>query len=76
MSIPDVNWLKVNPDVIDVPGGAEGQSDLTLTVPWVQAFRGKTFQVMIWSHSVPLDGHAMEIGAGLISRLRFTVKNP
>src|SRR5262249_42932862 len=72
--IPDTGWVKVDPVMLDIPGGAVGQSQILLTVPRDKAYRGKTFQVMIWSHSVALDGHSMEIGTGLLSRLRFTIK--
>ena len=72
--IPDLRWITILPATVDIPGKQTGQSQIVLTVPKDRAYAGKMYQVTIWAHSIPLDGHAVEFGAGLLCRLIFTVK--
>jgi hypothetical protein len=72
--IPDVKWIQVQPNVLALGAHEEKEAVLVLTVPRKKTFRGRYYQAMIWSHGVPSPTQAMTISAGLLSKLRFRVK--
>jgi hypothetical protein len=72
--IPDIHWIKVTPDRLDLPGRGEGRCHLTLLIPKNKMYRHKYYQATIWSHGEPLPGQGVVISAGLLSRLRFKVR--
>jgi hypothetical protein len=69
--IPDVNWVSIEPPVLDIPPQGRALCRIQLKVPPQNRYRRKYYQAMIWSRTEPRSGQAVSIGAGLISRLRF-----
>ena len=70
--IPDRSWVQVSPNRFTLDGHSEQSCEVTLTVPNEKRYRGRTFQVMIWTRGVPANVKGMPLGAGLLSRVRFT----
>jgi hypothetical protein len=73
-AIPDVQWIQAQPRVLELGAHEEKEAELVLHVPRKKAFRGKYYQAMIWSHGVPSTTQGMTISAGLLSKLRFRIK--
>jgi hypothetical protein len=72
--IPDVQWIQVQPRELELGAHEEKETELVLKVPRKKAYRGGYFQAMIWSHGVPSSTQGMTISAGLLSKLRFRIK--
>jgi hypothetical protein len=70
-SIPDLLWVRITPDHFVIPAHGTYHCAVSLNVPNRKEHRRKLFQVMLWSRTAPIDGHPMEVSAGLLSRLRF-----
>lgn len=68
-SIPDVEWIEIIQREFVVEPGEFAKTDVIISVPDDEQYRGKKYQVFIWSHTV---GRA--IGVGLKSKLLFTVR--
>ena len=71
-AIPDVHWVQVVPVTVLLSARQSAVCSVIITVPDEKKYAHKTYQVMIWSHSRPDSENAVSIGAGLLSRLRFT----
>jgi hypothetical protein len=72
--IPDVKWIQAEPRVLELGAHEEKEADLVLKVPQDKTFRGGYFQAMIWSHGIPSTAEGMTISAGLLSKVRFRIK--
>jgi hypothetical protein len=73
LAIPDLSWVRIEPEELMIPAHREGSFRVILTIPKKAAFRNKNFQVMIWSRSIPLIASAASVNSGLLSRLRFKI---
>jgi hypothetical protein len=73
-AIPDIRWVKVTPNQVDIPANSRAMCRVEITVPEKKIYRNKHYQVMLWSRSQPKGSQHVSIGAGLISRLRFTTE--
>ena len=69
--IPDAAWIKLEADSMVLAPGQMGVSDVCINVPPDSTLRGRKFQVMIWSRTIPRPGDF--IACGLKSRVLFTV---
>jgi hypothetical protein len=67
--IPDVSWVKLSQTEFVVEPGEAAKTDVIISIPDKEKYRGGKYQVFIWSHTV---GRA--VGVGLKSKLLFTVE--
>ena len=67
--VPDTGWIKLEQERFQVQPGGNAITDVLVSVPREEQYRGHHFQVWLWSHAVSDAG----IGAGLKSRLLFSV---
>jgi len=73
-AIPSATWLTFSQPRVTIPAHRSVLIPLKLKIPNRRAFRGQTFQVMIWTRMIPENNQSMQIGAGLLSRLRFIAR--
>lgn len=71
-AIPDVSWVELSQDLHTVEPGLQAISDILISIPDDDQYMGKTFQVIIWSHSLARPGSGMSLAYGLKSRIIFT----
>jgi len=69
--IPDAAWIKIETDSMVLAPGQMGVSDVCINVPPDSTLRGRKFQVMLWSRTIPRPGDF--IACGLKSRVLFTI---
>ncbi len=69
--IPDATWIGIETDSMVLAPGQMGVSDVCISVPADSTLRGRKFQVMLWSRTIPRPGDFM--ACGLKSRVLFTV---
>jgi hypothetical protein len=67
-AIPDTNWIAVERKSFVIPPESEMSTDITITIPFEDRFRGKKYQVFVWSHTV-----GETLGVGLRSKLLITI---
>ena len=72
-AVPDLSWIALtqNRHVISAKGSAT--TEILLSIPDDDQYKGQKFQVTIWSHSVPRPGAGMALAYGLKSRIIFTI---
>ena len=67
--IPDASWIKISCDSFaSLEPGALAMADVLITVPEDDRYSGKSYQAMIWSHTV---GQGL-VACGLKSEVLFT----
>jgi len=68
--IPDLGWISLEQTEFTgiAPKGA-ATTDVLINIPDDDIYRGKKYQVFIWSHTI-----GTKIGVGLKSKLLFTIK--
>jgi hypothetical protein len=71
--IPSLAWISLKPDHLLIDEHDEATCNVVLTIPNERRYRKKTYQVMIWSRSMPKSG-GLTVGAGVLSRLIFTTR--
>jgi hypothetical protein len=69
--IPNAAWIKLETDSMVLAPGQMGVADVCISVPPDSTLRGRKFQVMLWSRTIPRPGDF--IACGLKSRVLFTV---
>jgi hypothetical protein len=69
--IPSANWIKIETDSMVLAPGQMGVSDVCIEVPQDTTLRGRRFQVMLWSRTIPRHGDF--IACGLKTRVLFTI---
>lgn len=70
-SIPDLNWIKLEQtEFTGIKPKEAAITDVVISIPDDDIYRGKRYQVFIWSHTI-----GTKIGVGLKSKLLFTIKN-
>jgi hypothetical protein len=74
LAIPDVRWIRIEPDHLELAPHAQGICHIFIAVPKKSVYKNKTYQVMIWSRSDIGKTSGVGLGAGLLSRLRFRTK--
>jgi len=68
--IPDLSWITLErSEFKEVKPGAEAVTDVIISIPGDEKYRGRKFQVFIWSRTV-----GRSIGVGLKSKLLLTVR--
>lgn len=68
--IPDINWIRLKKSSFKgIKPKKAAVTDVKILIPADDIYKGKKYQVFIWTHSV---GSA--IGIGLKSKLLFTIK--
>jgi hypothetical protein len=71
--IPEASWVSLSDDHFELPAGAPAVSQITLAIPDDAKLLGKTYQFMIWSHSLADPGSGMTLAYGLKSRIIFSI---
>jgi len=71
-SIPDLNWIKVDPSSFDIYSTTVIHSNITLSLPEDESIRGKKYIVYLWSKTSGKEG-ALGVGVGVKSRVLLTV---
>ncbi|MBN1503483.1 MAG: hypothetical protein JW952_00300 [Candidatus Eisenbacteria bacterium] len=69
--IPSAAWIRIETDSMVLAPGQMGVSDVCIDVPPDSTLRGRKFQVMLWSRTLPRPGDF--IACGLKSRVLFTI---
>ncbi|NQT07430.1 MAG: hypothetical protein HQ575_07825 [Candidatus Omnitrophica bacterium] len=67
-AIPDAGWINVQGDSFNLPPESDLSTDIIITVPDDDIYKGKKYQVYIWSHT---EGGA--IAVGLKSKLLISI---
>jgi hypothetical protein len=74
--VPDVAWIQITPGQLAVVPHGVSYADIVIKVPAGRAYRGKTFQAMIWSRGQVRDAKGgVVMSPALLSRLRFTTRS-
>ena len=69
--IPDTSWIKLDKaDFKKIKPNGTAVTNVFVLVPNEKQYRGKKYQVFIWSHTV-----GQSIGIGLKSKLLFAIKS-
>lgn len=69
--IPDLGWIKLEEtEFKDIQPKEAAVTDVMISIPADDIYRGKRYQVFIWSHTI-----GTKIGVGLKSKLLFTIEN-
>lgn len=71
-NIPDLEWIKMSPDIFEIKGSTVIHSNVTITLPNEDALLGKKFIVYLWSR-VSKKGGGFGMGIGTKSRLLLTI---
>lgn len=69
--IPDLSWVRVEPSRLTLPPGQSARARVYLKVPRGGRWKGRHFQVSLWSHT-----ETGTLAVGVRSRLRFSVGTP
>jgi hypothetical protein len=69
-AIPDVSWVKLEKEEINIGGLKKEVVNVKLTIPNDKKYAGKKYHVWIWTYT---SGQAM--GVGLKSRILFAIRN-
>jgi hypothetical protein len=74
LPIPDIGWVKIEPDFFEVEPLGKAIADIYLHIPDDESYLGKKYYFKIWSYTTsgPGGGGGM-IGVGLLSRILFEV---
>jgi hypothetical protein len=68
--IPDLNWIELKQkEFFNLEPKQTAVTDVIIHIPNEQQYKGKKYQVYIWSHTVSTN-----IGVGLKSKLLFSIK--
>jgi hypothetical protein len=68
--IPDLGWVSLAQlNFSNIQPRASAETDVVITIPADAQYKGKKYQVFIWSHTV-----GRKIGVGLKSKLLITIK--
>ncbi|MBI4335065.1 MAG: hypothetical protein HY589_00240 [Candidatus Omnitrophica bacterium] len=68
--IPDLGWIKLeHTEFSGIQPKETATTDVAISIPNDDIYRGRKFQVFIWSHTT-----GTAIGVGLKSKLLFTIK--
>lgn len=73
MPLPSLEWLRIEPAARRISPNSEGLFKMTLTVPNEAEFKGKTYQIMLWSKGRIITERGLSLAPALMSRLRFHV---
>lgn len=69
--IPDLAWLQLEKtEFEDVKPNESAVTDVLITIPDDEQYKGKRYQVFIWSRTI-----GTKIGVGLKSKLLFSIKD-
>jgi hypothetical protein len=68
--IPDLGWIRLEEtEFRNIQPKEAAETDVHISIPDDDTYRGKKYQVFIWSHTV-----GAAIGVGLKSKLLFMIK--
>ena len=66
-AIPDTNWVTLEQDSFVLPPKTEISTDVIISIPDEERYKGKRYQVYIWSHTTG------SIAIGLKSKLLISI---
>jgi len=69
--LPSAAWAFASPETLQLEPGESGQTELTISIPDDEKLFGRRFQIMFWSHTLPVPGQLLAVG--LKSRVIFSV---
>jgi hypothetical protein len=72
--IPDISWVRVEKGLVTLVPGGSVSTDIRVSVPNNNRYRGRKYQFYIVSETLP-KGTGMVYGVGIKSRMIFTVKD-
>jgi len=67
--VPDIEWIELSQTEFTIEPGESAKTDVIIHIPDEEQYRGKKYQMYIWSHTT-----GTSIGVGLKSKLLFTVR--
>lgn len=67
-AIPDTGWIEIEEDTFTLPPESEVSTDVIIRIPDNEKYKGKSYQIYIWSYTT---GGA--IGVGLKSKLLISI---
>lgn len=70
--LPCASWVSLSRDQFGLRAAETATADILITLPDDDAFRGRTFQFIVWSHTIPDPDGGMALAYGLKSRIIFT----
>jgi hypothetical protein len=70
--IPDTSWVKLSQNLFKLAPNEKASSDIIVSIPDDDQYRGKKYQVTIWSHTLGGSGSGMFLAYGLKTRIIFT----
>lgn len=70
-ALPSTSWASASPDTLRLEPGETKTAEMVLEIPDDEALFGRKFQVMFWSHTLPVPGRLLAVG--LKSRVIFTI---
>jgi len=73
-AIADSRWIVVSPHQLELPAHGSGTCIVSINVPSETSNRGKFYEALVWTHTIPKKGEGVTLSAGLLSRIRFTTR--
>jgi hypothetical protein len=72
--IPDIHWIRLFPETLQVAPGEQASAELQLEVPNHKAFAGQIYQVVFESFGAPTRSKGVRVQGALRSSLRFQTR--
>jgi len=69
--IPEPLWVRFDPPSILIPGHSEGEVKVSITIPALEKYHNRMFQVMVWSRGEAAHAQGVTYNAALLSNLRI-----
>ena len=66
--IPSTDWIKLEKSSFKIEPNGKAETDVVISIPNKEEYRGRRFHVFIWSHTV-----GESLGIGIRSKLLFSV---
>ncbi len=67
----DLSWVNIVPASLVIPPHQEGTVRVTVTIPARDEYKGRLFQVTLWSRAETREQKGMSYNAALLSTLRI-----
>lgn len=68
--VPDLNWISLEKyEFSDIEPGEAATTDVLISIPDDERFRGKKYQLFLWTHTI-----GRSIGVGLKSKLLMSIR--
>ena len=66
--IPSADWIKLEKGSFTIEPNGKAETDVVISIPNKEEYRGRKFHVFIWSHTI-----GESLGIGIKSKLLFSV---